>query len=61
MNIDKMSDNEMRAALKESRTVVEDLLKSHEELLAGVAHITCDYGLLNGCRIAGDRYLRDTG
>ena len=58
MKIDKMSEDELRNALKESRSVVGDLMKSHEELLAGVANIVCDYGLLNHCRINGDQYLR---
>jgi len=58
MKIDKMSERELRIALKDSRTVVMDLLTSHEELLAGVGNIVCDIGLLNTCRIAGDNHLR---
>jgi len=44
--------------LEESKKVVENLMKSHEELLAGVGGIVCDIGLLNTCRIDGDKYLR---
>ncbi len=57
--IDKMSVRELRGALKSSLTVVKDLLTSHEELLAGVPNIVCDIGLLNDCRNAGDKHLRD--
>ena len=42
---------------KEIITVLEDLLKSHEELLAGVGNIVCDIGLLNTCRINGDKAI----
>lgn len=59
MKIDKMSDRELRGALKSSLKVVEDLMTSHEELLAGVGAIVCNIGLLNTCRIAGDKHLRD--
>jgi hypothetical protein len=59
MKIDKMSDRELRVALKSSLTVVKDLMDSHEELLAGVGGIVCDIGLLNTCRIAGDKHMRD--
>ncbi len=58
MNIDKLSENELRAALRKALPVVSDLMKSHEELLAGVGHIVCDIGLLNECRIAGDAFTR---
>jgi hypothetical protein len=57
VKIDKMSENELRLALKESRSVVGDLMKSHEELLAGVPNIVCDFMLLNTCRINGDLFL----
>lgn len=59
MKIDKMSEKELRSALKTARTTVTDLLTSHEELMAGVPHIVCDFGLLNGCRMAADRFLKD--
>jgi len=39
--------------------VVKDLMQSHDELMAGIAHIVVDYALLNECRIAGDALLRD--
>ena len=58
MKIDKMSANELRRALRESRAVVEDLMESHDQLMAGVGNIVVDYALLNDCRIAGDGYLR---
>lgn len=58
MKIDKMSVRELRIALKDSRTVVKDLMQSHDELMAGVGAIVVDYALLNECRIAGDNHLR---
>lgn len=58
MEIDKMSERELRKALHKSKHVIQDLMRSHEELLAGVANITVDFKLLNECRIAGDHYLR---
>lgn len=58
MNIDKMSENELRAALKESLPVITDLMQSHDELMAGVGAIVVDYALLNNCRVEGDSYLR---
>jgi hypothetical protein len=39
--------------------VVEDLMKSHDELMAGIGHIVVDYALLNQCRIDGDALLRE--
>ena len=59
MKIEKMSENELRRALKDARTTVTDLMASHEELMAGVPNIVVDFGLLNGCRMAGDKFLRD--
>lgn len=59
MKIEKMSDRELKAALKTARTTVTDLMKSHDELMAGVPNIVVDFGLLNDCRIAGDKFLRD--
>ena len=58
MKIDKMSVRELRIALKDSRTVVKDLMQSHDELMAGVGAIVVDYALLNECLIAGDNHLR---
>ena len=37
---------------------IEDLMKSHEELMHGIAHIVVDYALLNESRIAGDAAIR---
>ena len=59
MNIDKMSERELRLALKTAVPVISDLMKSHEELLAGVPNIVCDFALLNECRIEGDKFLRE--
>lgn len=56
--ISKMSEAELRKALHGSKQVVQDLMRSHEELLAGVPNIVCDYKLMNECRIAGDLFLR---
>lgn len=58
-NINMMSERELRNALKESRDVVTDLMQSHDELMAGVAHIVVDYKLLNECRINGDKFLHE--
>lgn len=33
---------------------IEDLMQSHDELMAGIAHIVVDYALLNESRIAGN-------
>ena len=32
---------------------IEDLMESHDQLMAGIAHIVVDYALLNESRIAG--------
>ena len=56
--IEKMSQAELRAACLEARETIIDLMKSHEELMAGVGSIVCDYALLNECRIAGNLWLR---
>lgn len=37
--------------------VIQDLLDSHEELLAGVGDIVCDIGLLNTSRIEAEAAL----
>lgn len=37
---------------------IQDLLDSHEELLAGVPNIVCDFQLLNECRINGETAMR---
>lgn len=37
--------------------VIEDLMQSHDELMAGVGAIVVDYTLLNECRIEGDKLL----
>ncbi len=58
MKIDKMSDNELRAAVKNGRQTIRDLMQSHDELMAGIGAIVVDYKLLNECRIAGDQFLR---
>lgn len=58
MKIDKMSDRELRAAVKQAHKIIEDLMKSHDELMAGVGAIVVDYALLNECRIHGDNFLR---
>lgn len=58
MNIEKMSERELRNAMKDAVKTVDDLMRSHEELLAGVPNIVCDFALLNECRIAGDSFLR---
>lgn len=57
MKIEKMSERELRAAVRQARTVVDDLMRSHDELMAGVGAIVVDYALLNECRIAGAKYL----
>ena len=37
---------------------IEDLMKSHDELMAGIGGIVVDYALLNECRINGDKAIR---
>ena len=51
----------LQARVSESRKVVTDLMKSHDELMAGIGAIVVDYALLNECRIAGDKYLAALG
>jgi hypothetical protein len=59
MKIDKMSEQELRRALRTARCTVNALLASHTELMAGVPNIVCDFGLLNDSRIAAEKMLRD--
>jgi len=58
MKIDKMSDRELRLAVREANKVIKDLMQSHDELMAGVGAIVVNYALLNDCRIAGDAFQR---
>ena len=39
--------------------VVEDLMESHDQLMAGVRYIVVDYKLLNECRIEGQTLLNE--
>lgn len=59
MNIDKMSERELKAAVREARYVIKDLMKSRDELIKDIKDISVDYELLNESGIAATRFLRE--
>ena len=58
MQIDKMSERELRAGMKEARATIEMVMRSYEELMAGVGNIVVDIALMNESCMAADRFMK---
>ena len=58
MDIDKMSERELRAGMKEARTTIEMVMRSYDELMPGAGGLVVDIALMNESCMAAERFMR---